>query len=248
MSLDFKPQSLIAAIIISVGMVIAGYSFGMGLGKARLGERSVTVKGLSERDVKADLAVFSIGFTATGSDLGKVQSKIDSDHNQIIEFLRKQGLSEAEISSGGIKVTDALAQGHAFNAVVERYVIRDVIQIRSGQIDLIHNLSQKMNEFIKMGIVLNENWDISTRPTYLYTKLGDIKSEMLAEATKNARKAAETFASDSGSIVGSIRRANQGVFEITDRDLVAESMEGGRREGSIYKKVRVVTTIDYFLN
>lgn len=237
-----------AAVILAVGFAAAGFLTGRGFYMSRMADRFVTVKGLAERDVSADLAVWNMKITSTGDDLSSVQDRIDRDRDTLMAFLKAQGINEDEISLGRFSVTDLMAQEYrSERAETSRFILRYSVTVGSLDVAKIQKASGQIGELIRKGLVLADN----AGPNYFFTKLNEIKPALIQEATKNARRAAEQFAADSGSRVGSIRRASQGVISIGARDGASqdpeEEMYSNTGQKQIEKKVRVVSTINYFL-
>jgi uncharacterized protein len=231
---------LLGAVILGLGLIGAGFLVGRGFERGRSVDRYVTVKGLAETFVTADLAVWPLRITATGDDLGQVQERIDGDLATISGFLTEQGIEDEAIQPQRVEVTDLLAQPYRPEGVGDnRFILAQTVVVRTEQVDLVARLNQRTGELVKRGVVLVD----SGGPTYLFTKLNDIKPELLAEATRNARQAAEQFAADSGSAIAEIRRASQGLFEILARDPAPNLFEPNQLD----KKVRVVSTVEYRL-
>jgi len=239
--------SVILGVLVAAGLAGAGYFIGDGLYAARTSERFVTARGLVERPVKANLGVWTISFSRTGDDVTKVNAQIENDSSMVEAFVHKQGFTEAEIEPLATKVTDQLASGNQQISKEGRYVIKGGVKVRSANVEQVRQTSSLTGELIKQGIVLITDYENggSVNPAYFFTKLDSIRPGMLAEATRSARLVAQQFANDSGSRLGNIKRANQGVFEITGRD--SSSSNGQEELGAIDKKVRLVTTIDYAL-
>ncbi len=232
-------------LIVSVGLIIAGLFIGNGFAKGREADRFVTVKGISEREVRADLAIWPIRLVAPGNDLAGAHRQLQSNRELVLQFLARNQIDTAEVSLQDFSVNDAYANQYGNpERVANRYVINQTLMVRSTNPDLVLATSQKVAELVTAGVVFSsgEQWG-NTGPTFVFTKLNDLKPEMIAEATARARESAEQFARDSRSSVGSIRRANQGVFEILPRDQISGVAEATQ----IVKTVRVVSTIDYFL-
>ena len=188
-------------------MLGAGFLVGRGFERGRSADRYVTVKGLAETFVSADLAVWPLRITATGDDLGAVQEQIDAGLATITGFLREQGIEAEAIQPQRVEVTDLLAQPYRPEGAGDnRFILAQTVIVRTEQVGLVAELNQQTGELIKRGVVLVDTGG----PTYLFTRLNDIKPELLAEATRNARAAAEQFAADSGSEIAEIRRASQG--------------------------------------
>lgn len=228
------------ALALFLGLVIGGYSIGKGFSKFRMADRYVTVKGLAEKDVKADLAVWQIRFTATGDDLSQVQNKVERDKALVMDFLKANGLSDDDYWPGRINVTDLLAQAYRQQGTMQsRFIINASVDVRTDKVDTVGRMSGKTGDLVRKGVVLSE----FQGPSYIFTKLNEVKPPMIAEATANARKAAAQFAADSKSRLGKIKRARQGVFMIMARDGDRVAQEAQQ----IDKKVRVVSTIDYYV-
>ncbi len=241
-------SSLIAAALLALGMVLGAWVLGSQIKATRLSDRYVTVKGLVERRVKSDLAIWPLSFKEAGDDLSLVYGKTDSDKKAILAFLEQQGIQPAEIELGTVRVVDTQANEYGGQRAPHRYIVEQPITVRSSRVDQIAAAAQKTIQLVQKGIVLNSNQGQGV--TYKFTNLNSIKPDMITEATRNARAAADRFASDSGSKVGSIRQANQGVFSILAADQGGAGGEGAvdySADSSLMKTVRVVTTIDYYL-
>ncbi|MBL27403.1 MAG: SIMPL domain-containing protein [Rhodospirillaceae bacterium] len=233
----------IGAVVLAIGVAVAGWFVGNGFVEARTGDRFVTVKGLSEREVQADLALWPMKFVATSNDLGEAQNKLKQDARAVTAFLDNAGIPESAVDVQSIQVTDLLAQQYRSGPVESRFIVSQTLMVRSPDIDAIAAASQRIGDLVDAGVVLSADNPMMSGPIYLFTRLTDLKPAMIAEATANARQGAEQFAADSGSHLGGIRRANQGVFQILARDNAPGIME----ETQILKTVRVVSTIDYYL-
>lgn len=237
-------SALVLGILIALGLIGAGYFIGQGFYSARTGERYVTVRGLVERPVKADLAVWNINFAATSNDVSTANAEIQRDAKLVLVFAQSHGFAATEIQPTQTKVSDMLAAGYGREVKPEtRYRVQGGVRIRSTNADQVQQASQMTGELVQKNIVLAEPETGRANPAYFFTKLDSIRPAMLAEATRSARSVAQQFANDSGSHLGTIRRANQGVFEITSRD----SPDPIDELGSIDKKVRLVTTVDCLL-
>lgn len=229
------------ALLLSGGIAYAGYAIGCGIHSISAAQRSISVRGFAEREVKADLAIWNIGTVATGNDLAAVQNKVESDRDTIQKYLNDNGIGNDEIIELPTSMTDLLARDYrSDNSAESRYIVNSGLRVRSNKVDVVKELSGlKIGALIKANVTLKEN----QQPVYLYTKLKDIKPEMVAEATKDARAAASQFAKDSGAHLGGMKSASQGVFQFLPRDQADNAMESAE----INKTVRVVTTTDYFL-
>jgi hypothetical protein len=234
---------MLAACVLAFGVALGGWFIGHGFMAARAGDRFVTVKGVTEREVKADLALWSMRFVATSNQLAEAQQKIRSDTERVLTFLGGNGIPTGAVEVQNLQVNDLLAQPFRSGPIESRFIISQTLMVRTGEVDRIAAASQKIGDLVAAGVVLSGENQPSPGPLYLFTRLNDIKPPMIAEATRNARHGAEQFAKDSGSRVTSIRRATQGLFQILARD----DTPGISADSQIAKTVRVVSTIDYAL-
>jgi uncharacterized protein len=232
----------LAGVFIAVGLAFAAVKFSESYIAARTVDRVVTVKGLAERDVKADLALWPIKFTTTHDDLSAALQKIAADEKQVRAFLTAGGITPDAISVQQFAVIDQLAQQYRSGPIESRYIVSETLLARSGDVDSIEALAQQVGELVGAGVILSNDGG-PAGPTYLYTKLNDIKPAMLAEAVASAREGAKKFAEDANAHVGGIRRAYQGIFQILARD----NAPGLYEASQINKTIRVVSTIDYAL-
>lgn len=246
-----KTIIIISAIILSLGFVGAGFNIGKGF---RRMARTVTVKGLAEQDVRSDLGIFEINYRELGNDLVQLDQKILHDQQLATEFLKQQGFNDNEIYRSQLRIEDRLA--NTYNQTNEsttqpRYVVTGGIILRSKNVDVIDKTTQLTDKLLLQGVPLTfDASSLSPNPSYYFTQLDSIRPAMLATATKSAYSIANQFAEDSGVRLGGIQRASQGVFQIMGRDTSTMSSNWSSDQnalGSIDKKVRLVTTIDYRL-
>ncbi len=227
----------IEAAILAVGLVLLGAFFYWGLDRIAQRDRTVAVKGLAEREVKADYVIWPVVYKTTGNDLQALYADINSANSRITEFLKRNGIKESDISLGAPQIVDLKADRYASETNRrDRYNVTSVITVATTQVDQVRTLIPRMGELLKEGIAISEG-DYENRVQYEFRGLNEIKPQMIEEATRNARQAAEKFAKDSESSLGKIKQATQGLFSINDRDQYTPYI----------KKVRVVTTIDYYL-
>jgi hypothetical protein len=241
--------------IIAVALVV---SFGLNallLGRAlqrfRIDDRSVSAKGLSEREVKADLVVWNIQTRIVSDNLNESSDKIEEAKNKVVNFLIQNQVPKEDIITEGISVTDKRAnQYDSYQQVnTPRYLVTQTIQVRSNNVDLVQSVSRMTGELLQAGVVISNN-EYGSPIQYYFTKLNDIKPEMISEATQKAREAALKFASENDAKLGRLKKANQGLFSIVDRTASLSGGEGGYASGTmdIYKKVRVVISAEYSIN
>lgn len=221
-------------VLLAVAVAAGGWWIADGLRHFRTGDRYVTVKGLAEREVPADLVVWPITFTQTANELPALYEQIQANQQRIAAFLKGQGLEAAEQSLSTPRIEDFEAQGFRENRAGPRYKADVTYTVRSPDVPGVIKAMRASGELVKAGVALAP-W--GPAPEFLYTKLTELKPELLAQATQNARVAAEQFAKDSASTVGRIRTANQGQIAIGDRDAGTPQV----------KAIRVVTTVEYEL-
>lgn len=226
------------AVIIGLALMVAGYFVGNMHKTGKKYDRYVQVKGLSEREVLADLAVWPMNIVLTGNDLRSIKLEIEKQNAEVYDFFIRQGFSEDELTKGLININDSHADMYNPNPQYNeyRYIAKSEITVRTGDIKKLQKALTESLELISKGIILGSK--NSWRPIeYIFTGLNELKPSMIEEATKNAREVAEKFARDSNSGVGDIRIARQGLFTINDRDENTPQI----------KIIRVVSTIDFQL-
>jgi hypothetical protein len=233
-----KSLYLLPSVVISLAICLAGYFIGNMHKQGKKYDRHVAVKGLSEREVPADLAVWPMTIALAGNDLQSLERDIEFQNREVYQFFIKQGFKESEITRGVLNITDAYANlyGSSGQRPEYRYQGNSEFTVRTTEIDKLQKALTASPELLSKGILLGSknNW----RPIeYLFTDLNEIKPAMIEEATRNAREVAERFAQDSRSEVGDILIARQGLFTIEDRDQSTPQI----------KTVRVVSTIDFQL-
>ncbi|MEY2943118.1 MAG: hypothetical protein RLY97_1132 [Pseudomonadota bacterium] len=225
------------AAILATGFTLGGYLLGDGLSRSHRTNRSVTVRGVAERDVTADLAVWTLTFSAKSADMPSAQTKVDHDSAAIRAFFKEQGFADDVLQTTGVDVS---MESDGENKP-SRFVVRQRLTLRSSDITRTEKAVHHQFELVRRDVFLESGSQIK----YIYTGLNKIKPEMVAAATRDARASAEQFAHDSGASVGGIKNATQGYFEVTARD--GDSSESWGNADSPYKKVRVVTSVNYYL-
>ena len=233
---------VLSALIFGVALVIAALLLSQGLRDLRTGDRFVTVKGVAEREVTADLALWPLRFIATGDTLAEAQQQARTSRESVMAFLKLQAIDADSVELQRLDVTDNQANPYQGNSNGKRFIINQTLMVRTTDIDKVRQAGQAMSELVDSGVVLSADYGPGG-PTYLFNGLNEIKPDMIAEATASAREAAQQFANDAGTELAGLRRANQGVFQILPRDQAAGIME----EQQPVKTVRVVSTVEYFL-
>ena len=234
---------LVSAIVLASGMALSGWFVSDGLITSREPVRIVTVKGLSERAVKADLGFWPVQFVVSGPNLEIARIGLERSEKAVLAFLADKGFKPTEIAVQNIMVRDRAA-GYGNTNIGDdlRFVLTEDLLVTSKNVDLLAEAARSVSELLRAGVVFSSD-AYSAGPSFIFTGISDLKGEMLSEATGRAREAAQKFATESGSNVGNIKSANQGVFQI----LPAVQIPDERADKQIDKKVRVVSTITYFL-
>ena len=219
---------------LMIGIVAGALLLGNAIKTVTTDDRVVSVKGLCEREVKADNVICPFAYKEGGDDLQQLYKTIERKNGIIIDFLKAAGINEEEISVAAPKVVDTRTE---WSGSQNRYtyIVTSVVTVCTDKVDEIIDLQSQQGELLQKGIATTSGWEFPT--VYSFTKLNEIKPSMIETATKNARETAEKFAADSNSKLGKIKRATQGQFSITERDSNTPYM----------KNVRVVTNVDYYL-
>lgn len=222
---------LIGAVILALGLAAVGLFVKMGIDNMAFRDRQVTVKGLAEREVHANRVTWPIGYEVAGDDLLSLYDQVTKYNDKIVKFLTSNGISADEISIDPPSTYNASANQYSSSHFNYKYSLTCNVTVNTNKVDLVRELLNRQSELLKEGIPYSNSYI-----NYEYTSLNEIKPEMIAEATKNAREAAQKFAQDSGSKVGKMKTASQGQFSIEEYGSTP-----------YLKKVRVVTTIVYYI-
>lgn len=227
------------ALILAIGLFLAGGAIKSGIVKFKEMDRTVTAKGLCEKEVKADKVTWPLKFKELGNDPAELYDRIENNTQTVVKFLKDNGLSNEEISIAPPAMVDQQANmSYSSETVRYRYKANCVVTVVSKNVDLVRKIVSNQAKLMRQGVtIVGNEYDETSSVTYEFTGLNEIKPEMIAEATKNARKTAEQFATDSNSELGKIKTADQGQFSINDRD----------QNTPWLKNIRVVTTVVYYL-
>jgi hypothetical protein len=231
-------------MVLAVGVAAGGFLAGDGFARGRRSDRYVEVKGLAEREVTADLALWPLRYAVSSEDLADAQRQITHSTEQVLMFLARNGIDRSGAELQNLQVTDSHTVRYQTERAGPRFIIEQTVMVRSDKPDVVQAASQRVSELVSAGVVLSSSGEFGIGgPTFVFNGLNALKPPMIAAATANARAAAEQFARDSGTSLGGIRQANQGVFVILPRDQAPGVNEGGQ----LHKIVRVVSTVQYFL-
>lgn len=225
-----------SGLFIMTGLIVLGLMIPRAVDKYRSFDRTVNVKGLCEKEVKADKVIWPVVYKVMANDIQSVYDQTGSNNAAIVSFLKSGGITDSEITVSVPSISDKFANEYGSNDRAYRYIATSVITVCTDKVDEVLALMSRQSELLKKGIVTGGNsWENPVE--FKYEGLNDIKPQMIEEATQNAREAAQKFAKDSDSRLGKIRTANQGTFTIENRD----------SNTPYIKKVRVVTSVTYYL-
>lgn len=227
----------IFGIFVCAGLIVLGIFIRYGLTHLKDNQRTVTVRGLCEKEVMANKVTWPIVSKEVGNYLPTIYTNIENSNRLVLNFLKENGIDESEISVNPPVVIDLQADRYNYNQITYRFNVTNVIVVTSSQVEKINELIKRQSELLKQGVAIVAG-DYQYQTNYEYTDLNSIKPEMIAQATENARAAADKFAEDSGSKVGKIQMASQGQFSIEDRDQYTPYI----------KRIRVVSSIVYYLD
>lgn len=226
-----------SGLAIMLGLMVLGAMLPKAVEKYRSYDRIVNVKGLCEKEVKADRVIWPIVYKVMANDIQSIYDQTDAGNAAIMSFLQSGGIEASEISVSVPAISDKFANEYGDNDRAFRYIAKNVITVYTSDVDKVLSLMGRQSELLKQGIVTGGSNQWENPVEFKYEGLNDIKPQMIEEATENAREAAEKFAKDSGSRLGKIKTANQGTFTIENRD----------SNTPYIKKVRVVTSVTYYL-
>lgn len=233
---DMEKGHLFTGIAIMAGLVAIALSIPCAVRSYRSYDRTVSVRGLCEREVPADKVIWPIKYKVVGNDLSQVYTDIEKRNAAVVSFLTGGGIAAGEVSVSTPTISDKFAQEYGSNDRPFRYVATSTVTVCTREVEKILSLLADQKELLRSGVVPENDWDGGAR--FSFEALNDIKPEMIEEATRNARESAQKFANDSQSRLGKIKTASQGYFTIEDRDSNTPQV----------KKVRVVTNVDYYLS
>lgn len=238
---EFKIQNMdkgrfYSGAFVMVGLIVLGLMIPRAVEKFRSYDRTVNVKGLCEKEVKADKVIWPVVYKVVANDIQSIYDQTDGSNAAIMDYLKAGGIDASEITVSVPQISDKFANEYGNNDRAYRYIATNVITVCTDKVDDVLGLMSKQSDLLKKGIVTGGNtWENPVE--FKYEGLNEIKPAMIEEATMNAREAAEKFAKDSESRLGKIKTANQGTFTIENRD----------SNTPYIKKVRIVTSVTYYL-
>lgn len=235
--------SRLTGLLVAAAIAFAGYSVGEGLLKLRTGDRSVTIKGLAEQDVKSDYAIWTLSFRRAGNAFGEVQQTLSDDRARVLAFLKAQGFADDEVDAAAVQVQDVYAREYAQANAPLRYNGMGQVTVKTARVDAVAKAANQTDPLIAQGVQLTGEGEGQGLPVYQLRGVNALKPGLLKLATANAREQAAEFAADAGAVLGALQSANQGVIRIADDD--GTDYDRGRTIG---KRLRVVSTFVYQLD
>lgn len=233
---------LIAAALVGAGLALAGLFVSGGLERFRMADRSISVKGLAEKDVESDFAIWTLNFRRAGNEFAGVQQALSADREKVLGFLKQQGFGDAELEAKPLSVQDLLARDYAQGNVPFRFNGSGRIVVKTARVADVEKAALALDPLIQAGIQLGGDGEGAAGPRYQLRGFNDVKGPLLAEATQNAREQAQKFAAEAGATLGPLKSANQGVIRISGDD-GSEYDDGSSRT----KRLRVVSSFEYEL-
>ena len=228
---------VLSGLAVMLGLIVMGSMLPRAVEKFRSYDRTVNVKGLCEKEVKADRVIWPIVYKVMANDIQSIYDQTDAGNSAIMSFLESGGIRPSEITVSVPQISDKFANEYGDNDRAFRYIAKNVITVYTSDVDTVLALMGRQSELLKKGLVVGGGNQGENPGEFKYEGLNEIKPQMIEEATWNAREAAMKFAKDSDSRLGKIRTASQGTFTIENRD----------SNTPYIKKVRVVTSVTYYL-
>jgi hypothetical protein len=224
---------ILSALLLAVGVATAGFFIGEGISNRNSGRRIISVKGLSEREVPASVATWTIGYNATGNDLDEINKKLGNSTKAVVEFLKERGFDQKDLAVQPPAIHDTSMDQRQKDVPPppERFSAHQSALLRTSKVDEIKPALASASNLMISGVLLSGG----LQPNYIFNQLNEIKPGMIQEATKNARIAADQFARDSQTTLGKLRNASQGWFQVENRDEATPER----------KTVRVVVDVEY---
>lgn len=234
---------LLTGLLVAAGIAAAGFFVSGGLERFRMSDRSISVKGLAEKDAESDFAIWTLNFRRAGSEFAGVQKALSADREKVLAFLTARGFTDAELEAKPLSVQDLLARDYAQGNVPFRFNGSGRIVVRSARVAEVEKAALALDPLIQAGVQLGgEGEGPQSGPRYQLRGFNDAKAPLLAEATRNAREQAQKFATEAGAQLGPLKSTNQGVIRITGDD--GQDFDDG---SSRTKRLRVVSSFEYEL-
>jgi len=238
-------STLWLGITLALGLIISTLIISNTVTRVKLANQTIMVKGYAERRIKSDLIIWKGLFTVRGAKLTEAYALLNRDLSLVKEYLVSKGVRENDIIVSSIKTRTFYGrdeQGKPTDQIAG-YELEQQVEIHSNDVDKISGIAREATELINKGVRFQ-----SLEPQYFYTKLSDLKIEILAEATKDARIRAEQLAINSGCKVGKLRSAYMGVLQITKAYSTEVSDYGINDTSSLEKDVKAVVSVSFSID
>jgi hypothetical protein len=242
-------KSYVGAVAIALATIITGWQLASAFKYKFTSTETIAVTGLAEKDFTSDLIVWQGRFNRTGFDLKQAYAVIKADEATIRAYLKEKGLPDSSIVFSSIDVQKTYEnkydnEGRVTGSVFNGYALNGMVKVHSSDINLVERISREVTELLQKGIEFN-----SQSPAYYYTKLNELKIDLLAKASADAKLRAETIAENSGTGLGALKKATMGVFQITGKNDNEEFSYGGSFNTSSKEKTASITMrVEYLSN
>ena len=236
-------EKIVPAVLVAVGLAVAGWSVGQGLQSFRDADRYITIKGLAEQDVTSDFAIWTLSFRRAAADYDEVREQLTRDREAVVTFLLDQGFDQADIERRPLQINDLLARDYGQQNVAFRYTGSAAVTVRSDQVQAVSDAANGIDPLIQQGLQMSQEGPMGGAPRYFLRGFNELKPALLEQAIDNASEQAIKFAADAGATLGPLKRANQGAIQILDDD----GSDGYASGQTIGKRLRVVSTFVYSL-
>jgi hypothetical protein len=231
-----------AGVALAIGLVLASIIGGWAFVKGKQGDQTITVTGSARKRIKSDLVIWKAGVSYQAPVLADAYRSLSENVPRVKSYLVGKGIPENEITVSSIssQTLHARDSDGQDTGQITGYSLRQELEVRSNDVDKIAKIAREATELINQGILLE-----SMAPEYHYTKLGEEKITMLAEAAKDAKKRAEQVAESTNSSIGSVRTARMGVLQITPADSNDVSDSGMNDTSSLDKDITAVVNLSF---
>jgi uncharacterized protein len=237
-----RSGTFMGAIVLAIGLIIATTIGGWFFVKGKRGDQTITVTGSARKRIKSDLVIWRSAISYQAPALADAYRSLSEAVPRVKAYLVSKGIAENQITVSSIssQTLHGRTSDGGETSEITGYSLRQELSVRSNEVDKIGQIAREATELINQGILIE-----SMAPEYLFTQMGDLKIEMLAEAAKDAKKRAEQIAQSTGSSIGNVRTARMGVLQITPADSTDVSDSGMNDTSSIDKDITAVVNIGF---
>lgn len=235
--------AVLLGITLPLGVIISTHLATKSLEKVQIRDQAISVKGYAERAIKADFATWRAGVTARAATLKDASASLEAGRKQVLDYLAASGFAVDSVKAGQVSMTISYKRDAATKyetSEIDSYALWQSFSVEHSDPHVVERTARGAEKLISAGVELR-----SDAPEYFFTKLNDLKIEMLGQATRNARERAEQLIVNSGGTLGEVRSANQGVFQITPAYSTEVSSGGMNDTSSIEKSIKAVVTVEY---